>query len=360
MLVLAVLLVGEFAVLEASLRWHGGSEASPDFQSLFMDDAQVGHRLRPLAHARYTTVEFSTDLRINAQGVRDDEDIGPKPANERRVVILGDSLVLSIQVPLRQTFGKQLEARLNAAGGREHWRVINAGVQGYCPVEEWLFYDHIAAAFQPDVVLVVVFVGNDAVESYDRESWLDAGHPPSSSESDRALTSFRRLTRSSIVLQYIRLRVDLLRSRLSTPAPERPLVTYAAEPPVEVTHGLDVSRRAVDLIARHAAADGARTAIALMPARFQVDDADYSRFVEIVRAAGGTLERNAGSERFAAALAPLELPLVDLQPALAAQPDRAGLFFQRNIHLTPRGHEVVAQTLFDFFEANGLVPRPPS
>ena len=40
--------------------------------------------------------------------------------------------------------------------------------------------------------------------------------------------------------------------------------------------------------------------------------------------------------------------MIDLQPVLAAQPDRVGLFFQRNVHLTPRGHEVVADALSRF------------
>ena len=62
------------------------------------------------------------------------------------------------------------------------------------------------------------------------------------------------------------------------------------------------------------------------------------------------LVRNAATERFATALAPLGLPMIDLQPVLAAQPDRGGLFFQRNVHLTPRGHDVVAGALFDFLE----------
>src|SRR5262249_23916568 len=105
--VLGLLFVVEFGLLEASLRLRVGTEAAPEFQSLFTDDEQVGHRLRPGAQARYTTPEFSTDLKINAQGVRDDEDIGPKAPNERRVVILGDSLVLSVQVPLAETFGKR-------------------------------------------------------------------------------------------------------------------------------------------------------------------------------------------------------------------------------------------------------------
>jgi hypothetical protein len=104
------------------------------------------------------------------------------------------------------------------------------------------------------------------------------------------------------------------------------------------------------LIAGLAAQRGAETALVLMPARFQVDDDDYGRLAVIVREAGGTLVRNGATERFRDALAPLGLPMLDLLPILESQPDRAGLFFQRNVHLTPRGHEVVAGALFDFLQ----------
>ena len=62
-----------FLVFETALRLHGGSEAAPAFQQLFMPDAATGHRLKPGASTRYSTAEFSTTIAINAQGVRDDE-----------------------------------------------------------------------------------------------------------------------------------------------------------------------------------------------------------------------------------------------------------------------------------------------
>ncbi len=350
----AVILIAEFAVLEAGLRIAGGSEAAPGFQSLFMQDPDVGHRLQPGAHTRYTTVEFSTEIRINAQGVRDADDIGPKTPGERRVVVLGDSLVLSVQVDFDQTFCERLEARLAAADPAHRWRVVNAGVQGYGPVDEWLFYRQVAARFDPDVVLVVTFVGNDAVEAHDEADWLADGGRPAVAAADAARDTLRRLVRSSMVLQLARLRYDELRARLTGPGTERPLTSYLADPPPEILDGLEVTRRAVGLIAAQAASHGARTAIVLMPARFQTDDGDYHRLAQAVHAAGGDLVRNAATERFAHALAPLGLPMLDLQPILAAQPDRVGLFFQRNVHLTPRGHDVVAAALFDFLERQGL------
>ena len=142
---------------------------------------------------------------------------------------------------------------------------------------------------------------------------------------------------------------------MSTGTPERPLATYLTDPPPEVWHRLEVTRRAFSLIADRARGLGARTGIVLMPARFQTDDFDYGNLSAAVRAAGGELVRNSGSERFAAALAPLGLPTFDLLPVLARQPQRTGLFFQRNVHLTPRGHDVVAAALFDFLTSSGLV-----
>ena len=135
--------------------------------------------------------------------------------------------------------------------------------------------------------------------------------------------------------------------------------SYLADPPPEVLHGLDVSRRAYGTIARRAEELGARAGVILFPARFQTDDGDYGRLNDIVHRAGGVLVRNAATVRFREALAPLGLPTIDLLPLLEAQPDRIGLFYQRTIHLTPRGHEVVAGALFDFLMTSGLVRQLP-
>lgn len=345
----AAILVIQFVALEAGLRWHGGSEASPAFQQLFMQDPRVGHRLQPGASTRYTTPEFSTHITINPQGVRDHDPIGPKPADETRVVILGDSLVLSVQVEAEQTFAELLESSLNVQGaGGRRWRVINAGVQGYGPVDEWLFYKHVVQDLEPDLVLMVVFVGNDAVEADTKAAWIDADGPPQGSAIDEASTVLRRVVRSSMVLQLVRLRWDLLKGAWDGAGTERPLTSYLADPPLEVSRGLDVSRRAYGLIADAAAARGARAGLVLMPARFQTDDADFGRLSDIVAAAGDTLVRHAATERFVEALAPLNLPMIDLLPVLSAEPNRAELFFQRNVHLTPRGHRVVGRALTDF------------
>lgn len=356
----AIVLAVQFGLFEAGMRLAGGSEAAPGFQSLFIPDARIGHRLRPSTSTHYSTSEFSTEISINSAGVRGPEFSAREPG-ERRVVVLGDSLVMAVQVDATETFCAELERRLSARDPGHRYRVINAGVQGYGPVQEWLFYEHVVAAFQPDVVLVAVFVANDATEALDSAARLTESGSAEPPVADRAEALLRRIVRRSMVLQTVRMRVESLRARVQTqPVAERPLASYLDPAPPEVARGLEVARAAFARISERAAADGASTGLVLVPARFQLEDGDYGRLAEIVRQSGGNLARQAATERFAAALAPLGLPMLDLLPALQAQPDPATLFFAENIHFTKRGHQVVGAALDEFLARERLFDRRPA
>jgi lysophospholipase L1-like esterase len=358
LIVFGLIVLGQFGIFEAALRTWGHSEAAPAFQGLFDGDPTAGYRLKPNARVRFTTSEFDTEIHVNSAGVRDDEEIGPKPPNERRVVLLGDSLVLSVQVPFSQTFGELLERRLNARPSPYRYRVINAGVQGYGPVEELLFFKSIAATVQPDLVIETVFVGNDAEEAVRSASrLLGDARPASTATSDGVATRLRRLVRRSMVLQLLRLRAVSATERFSGAlhAPEPPLQSYAAQPAPRIAEGLAITKQCVHDVAAVAASLGASTAIALMPARFQVDDADYGRLKEAVSSAGGELRRDAATERFDATLGELPLPRLDLLPSLRRALPGPDLFFQETVHLTPHGHVVVAEALDRFIEEHHLL-----
>jgi lysophospholipase L1-like esterase len=343
--------LAQFGIFEWGLRTWNASEAAPTFQGLFENDPAIGYRLRPNARTRFVTHEFATDIAINGAGFRDDEELGPKMPSERRVLLLGDSLVLSVQVPFAQTFGELLERRLNSRGGSVRYRVINAGVQGYGPVEEQLFFRSIVDVVRPDLVVPVVFVGNDAEEALGSRPKLTRDtRGAAEALSESIVTRLRRLVRRSMVLQILRVRVLAATERLTTtlapPAP--PLQSYAANPAPRIAEGLAVARDAIQDIKATADRAGAATIIALMPARFQVDDPDYQRLREAVAAAGGELVRDAATARFDRVLAEIPAPRVDLLPALRAALPGPDVFFQDTVHLTPRGHEVAAAALEAF------------
>lgn len=355
-LLFIAILVVQFAAFEAALRRWGSSEAAPSFQGLFTDDPAIGYRLKPGARIRFATTEFDTQIAINNAGVRDTEEIGPKMPGEKRIVILGDSLVLSVQMPFEQTFGELLEHRLNASlrpdgpAPQVRYRVINAGVQGYGPVEELLFYRNVLRPLQADVVLVTVFVGNDAEEALTSAPKLSDRRAATDVLRESVVTRLRRGVRRSMVLQVLRLRVVSATARLREfrGPPEPPLQSYAAVPSSRIVTGLEITRQCISEIAADASARGARTAIVLMPARFQIDTPDYLRLRKAVAEAGGALQRDAATDRFTAAFVPLALPMTDLLTPLRKAPPGGDLFFQENVHLTRRGHGIVADHLAPF------------
>ena len=345
----------QFGAFETGLRVWGSSEAAPSFQGLFVSDPDVGFRLKPGARTQFATAEFKTDIAVNNAGVRDDQDLGPKPRGERRIVVLGDSLVLAVQVPQRAAFPEVLERRLNDRSPSAPYRVVNAGVQGYGPVQELLWFKKFGASLEPDVVVVTVFVGNDAEDAYASRALLGAGQQLRHEKLRETLTNaVRRLVRRSMVLQIVRARANAVTARFERRAPAAPpYQIYAAAPLPWVDEALAVAVDCVRQIAAHAKTLGARTVIVLMPARFQLDDADHERLRQAVADAGGALVRDAATARFAAALSELGLPLLDLLPALRGAGRGSELFFERNVHLTVRGHEIVAATVESFLDRHG-------
>lgn len=356
LLLAAAMVILQFGVFEAALRFQGGSEAAPGFQQLFMPDDVIGYRLRPGASTRFSTPEFTTDISINARGVRDDP-IGEKRPGERRIVVLGDSIVMAVQVEARETFTRGLQQMLNADPDGPEYRVINAGVQGFGPVEELLFFERVAARFEPDLVLVVVFVANDAIEAADRRWRLDPERRRNPDLQTAADIRLRRLVRQSMVAQILRLRVRQVLDRFGPrPAPDRRVLGYAIDPPDEVERAFGIARTVLGRLVRSARSRGARSAIVLMPARFQLDPQEFGRVEAMVASDGYTITIDGATKRFAAALAPLGIPILDMLPAYRRDSDPLSIFFRRTVHLTPAGHALTATRLAEFLRAEGLVP----
>jgi len=361
---LCAVAIVQFGLFEAGLRLKGGTEAAPEFQRLFMADPALGYRLKPGATARFKTAEFDTSIAINTAGLRDRE-IGPKAPGERRLIVLGDSLVMAVQVPLRDTLTAQLERLLNAdAVPPATFRVINAGVQGYGPVEEYLFYRDVAAALQPDIVILALYAGNDAVEAAGTGHRLQEhrpGGPANESLSlvDRFTQWRRRVIRRSMVLQVVRLRVSTVLYRFNWRQPEvdLPLRAYLPEAPPEIARGLDVMTEAVSRLDALTRSQGAQLVVLLLPARFQVDDEDFQRLRDMVARLGETLERDRATERFKSALEKLGVPVIDVLPSLRHAARRADVFMRSTAHFTPSGHETIARALQQYLVDHAVFER---
>lgn len=148
----------------AGLQCVGSGTQLQGQKGLYLVDEGAGYVMRPNTCVRLKTSEYDGVLKTNSLGLVGPELPPTKPAGEFRVVVLGDSYTVGGQVPYEQTFPAVLEKQLHDAG-YTNVRVINAGVGGYTEFNEAGLLKEDLARFQPDLVVLAAFLGNDVAEN---------------------------------------------------------------------------------------------------------------------------------------------------------------------------------------------------
>lgn len=127
-------------------------------------DATLGWRYRPDASGTWFNVgcprEFTNFVQLNDRGAHDVNHETEKTAGTKRVLVIGDSIVASLEVPLEDTFFRRMDGMLNMDSIR-HDEVIAFGVASYGTAQEWLYYTVEGRTYAPDLVLLVFTPHND-------------------------------------------------------------------------------------------------------------------------------------------------------------------------------------------------------
>ena len=340
------------AALELGLRW-----LVPMSDEFLRPDAVAGVHHIEGRSGRWRSPEFDVAVTINSHGFRDRERARTKPPGTRRVVVLGDSMTEAFQVPLEETFTARLERRFSAPG--RPVEVLNLGISALGPPQEYLIYRTYGAAYAPDVVVLVLFMGNDVRGSsveLEGKSYLrypiaasdgtlarDAGGVPRFSEPVTPGRA-RQWARTHLAsYRFVRDRVvPALGTATRATATEDVLGLYR-EPlaplwrrAVEVTHAI------VEELERAVRADGARLMVLLLPAPWEVDPAARA----ILPGVQDGIDWRTAERRTASGLRARGVTTVPLADAFVADVARGGRpYFAVDGHLTPHGHGLVTEEL---------------
>ncbi|MEB3175765.1 MAG: SGNH/GDSL hydrolase family protein [Cyanobacteriota bacterium] len=148
-------------IMEIALRILGIS-----YPSFYDVDEYRGHALIPNFAAEWTH-EGRGRVEINSRGLRDGEHDIPKPPGTYRIAVLGDSFSEAIQVEREQTYWSVLEQKLAqcpALKGKTV-EVVNFGVGDYGTAQQLMTLKTQVPQYEPDLVLLQVFTGNDLVNN---------------------------------------------------------------------------------------------------------------------------------------------------------------------------------------------------
>jgi hypothetical protein len=366
-----------FAVLEVAARliplW-------PDQLSEY--DPNLGFAHIPGVEGKWINIavpfEFRTDVNISSQGLNDREFTLEKAEGTKRVLLLGDSYIDGLEVSQEETTAKQLEKLLNDGGGL-NTEVINGGHYNYGTDQALLFYRHRGRQFQPDVVVLGFFPGNDISDNLRTDASLpkpyfklaDEGvlelmnfpvQPPSSSSPGSLIGRAKQLLndhsklfrftsyqikRHSPPLQDLLIRLGVMSevdgavsSVLLTELEGVP-EAYQATTEDLLEEGWALTAALVLQLKMEVESSGSEFVLVILP--------DPRQFVPEADLPGWDVTK--WNERMMDLCLMNEIECLDLYPAfkttLVENPDDV-FFYPRDGHPTARGHFQIAQELHDY------------
>lgn len=110
--------------------------------------------------------EFINAVTFNGHGLHDVEHTYERATDARRILILGDSMVASLEVPIEVLMPRLLEADLNADPDRTtDTEVIAVGHQGYGVDLSLRYYEALAHQYDADLVLFLMQPHNDITDN---------------------------------------------------------------------------------------------------------------------------------------------------------------------------------------------------
>lgn len=310
-----------------------------------------GHVLEVAEHGVHTTVH------LNSLGLRGGE-VPPRTQESQRVLTLGDSMVFGYGVNDGETFTALMEEQLRTQLSTP---IVarSGGAPDYGTVDQLHVLRHVLDSYDPDLVVVAVFLGNDFSDNFVDARTVVDGYMISGPIAKIAQDS----TRIRLALQF---RVcfaveDYLRQNypdwsVDIPAPEPNALTPFASrtfmglfmDAVEETPELGaVLDHTVDSLAAIAGRVGPTPVlVVLLPCPSRSDAAAYRRDLVAHGLSPETHRLGTVQRRLATRCAELSLPVVDLSPAFLAHANTAELFLTPpDFHYSPAGHRLVAEHL---------------
>lgn len=385
-------------------------------------------RLAPDAQVRHKSSEFDYVFRTNQLGLRGAAVPFEKPAGTFRIVVLGDSFVAGYGVAdadlltkrLQEKIATELAARQPAAT-KSHTRVevVNVGRVGTSTIRELDIYEALGRRFQPDLVILAYYLGNDLAEILQEQThaemtgWHPRGRVRRAAyfafpnlylelamlrQSRQQLREFTRRDESEIiadlereartrgrdpaaaVARYQSLSSEVRGKIASGMLAEERIINSCLDPDW-LAKSLDPAdddfRRAwgrtqehLELLQQSVARDGAKLVVLAIPAPFQLDrkSLDFHKSLgfdvrdDWLVESGSTRSPAHRPPRTAVALSEWarcnEVPFLDLTETFAARLRSRGkpLYFVEDMHWNPEGHDAAAAAICDFLFNRKLCP----
>jgi lysophospholipase L1-like esterase len=350
-------------------------------------DPEVGYLLEPGKTFRWVSPDYDVKVVTNGAGFHDVEHAVAKPPGTYRILVIGDSMVEALQVPVAEAFTRLLEERVNDWAGRPV-EVLNLGISGKGPAQYLRLLERVGLAYQPDLVIYAVTLINDFANDVpeierdptkgyyliEPDGSLRFQPPQADAPASRRREEPLRpsvwvkaaIKRSqflrSIVEKVRRVRATEERHQGAGTTAERSLPVrsewnvFLAAPPPPWDQAYAVTLRVLEESARLARERGARFVIMLIPPKALVEDKlDAALRADGLGGADGLRWDPGRPTRAIEELGRKQgIPVIDLDAVLRGDYARSGesASWEHDGHWSPRGHRLTAEALDQYLHAH--------
>jgi lysophospholipase L1-like esterase len=187
----AILLLplGALGVAELAIRWDGRYKVYSErnglaYVSMYEDEAQPYRHRKANDSSTYVQLEFTQHVATNSLGFRDAEWPRDKPADELRILVLGDSFVEGVGADRDNAMPAHLRAILAERVPDRRVAVMNGGIAGSDPVHNLNALNRVFLDYKLDAVVQSINVSDivdiavrGGLDRYDKEG-RRAANPP--------------------------------------------------------------------------------------------------------------------------------------------------------------------------------------
>jgi hypothetical protein len=303
---------------------------------------------------RIHLANFGQTVEFNSLGMRDVEHPQPKPPGTFRILVLGDSFMEALQVPLEASFHRQLEHRLRALTGRPI-EVMNGAVSGWGTDDHLEYLTRHGVTFAPDLVIVAMTLHNDVSDNLQErfhtvaDGRLVARPAATFTEADFRLLKVKDyLASRSHLVQLLRRYRHMTGIRKAGHQLELHVLQLLqrSEPP-SIARGWDLTRRLVIGIRDESARVGARTTVVLLPLSLQIYPERLKGWLAANGVTADTIALERPQERMREIGIVSEVEIIDLLPAFRQGYVESGrsLHLEQDGHWNPEGHRLAAEVV---------------
>ena len=308
--------------------------------------ATSGLQNHPNAAGYKHTSEFSVHVRVNSKGLRGPETDYQRSPGTFRTLVLGDSFTFGLQVEEDDTFVTHLGSRLlQTTGADTVFETINGGADGWTTVNEYVWLTTEGYRYEPDLIVLMFYAGNDPGENADRVLAVAPGGRILPREAESGNWQDVRLAMSERSRLYNLLEFGVfakIQSVSDAPTSESGQERLRDRDPSEdrKERGWDLSEDLLVLLRDYCAERDIGLMLVGIPPLIKVTkgESDPSPLTDIGQRIG--------------------VPTVDLlDPFRQVPPEQRGmLYFPKNQHWTVAGHELAARNVAAELRLRGLVP----